>query len=140
MKNSVLLPAKTKLFFVGVGTGEAAAEFATQLEIDPAVCFGDASGAVGNAVQLEKGFSTMWNPPAVTQLLERNDQTSLQELGVAYKSAADAIGITNLAPNDLQDTLRQGGTFVFRGSKLMLEYYDTKVGDNCPIEDILTVL
>jgi len=140
LKNSVLLPAKTKLFFVGVGTGAAAAEFATQLEIDPAVCFGDASGAVGDAVQLEKGFATMWNPPAVTQLLERNDQTALQELGVAYKSAADAIGITNLAPNDLQDTLRQGGTFVFRGSKLMLEYYDTKVGDNCPIEDILTVL
>lgn len=136
----MLLPAKQKLFFVGVGTGEAAAEFAKQLEIDPALCFGDAGGTVGDAVQLQKGFSTMWNPPAVNQMLDRNDQTSLQELGLAYKSAADAIGIKNLAPNDLQDSLRQGGTFVFRGNKLMLEYYDTKVGDNCPINDILTFL
>mmetsp|Transcript_4263 Transcript_4263/g.4799 ORF Transcript_4263/g.4799 Transcript_4263/m.4799 type:complete len:83 (-) Transcript_4263:390-638(-) len=82
----------------------------------------------------------MWNPPAVTQMMERNDQTSLQDLGLAYKSAADSIGIKNLAPKDIQDTLRQGGTFVFRGNTLLLEYYDTKVGDNCPITDIVNVL
>jgi len=137
----MMLPAaKQKLFFVGVGTGEAAAEFAKQLDIDPSLCFGDEGGSVGDALQLEKGFQTMWNPPAVNQMMERNDQTSLQELGLAYKSAADSIGIKNLAPKDIQDTLRQGGTFVFRGNELVLEYYDTKVGDNCPITDIINVL
>jgi hypothetical protein len=29
---------------------------------------------------------------------------------------------------------------VFKGDRLILEHYDAKVGDNCEIEDILTVL
>jgi len=128
------------LFFVGVGTGDAAAEFAEKLNIDPSLCFGDDGGAVGDLLQLEKGIKTMWNPPAVNQMMSRNDETSLKQLGEAYKAAADSIGIKNLAPKQIKDTLRQGGTFVFRGNNLLLKHYDTKVGDNCLIDDILKVL
>lgn len=56
MKEQVL-PA-TKLYFVGVGTGAAAAEFAQQLGISPALCFGDEGGAVGETIGLDKGFKS----------------------------------------------------------------------------------
>ena len=126
-----------KLFFVGVGTGEAAAEFASQLGVDPNLCFGDEGGTAGDALELRKGFGTMWNPPAVNAMMERNDRESLTALGEAYKAAADNIGMKNLAPEDINDTLRQGGTFVFKGDQLLLEHYDQKVGDNAKIEEIL---
>lgn len=129
-----------KLFLVGVGTAEAAAEFASQLDIDPSICFGDDGGTAGDALGLGKGFKTMWNPPAVDNMMSRNDEESLKELGMAYKGAADNIGIKNLAPSDIADTLRQGGTFVFRGEKTLLTHFDEKVGDNCSIDEILSAV
>ena len=129
-----------KVFFVGVGTSEAAAEFARQLDIDPRLCFGDEGGAAGDALNLKKGVGTMWNPPAVGAMMERNDQESLTALGEAYKNAADNIGIQSLAPREIKDTLRQGGTFVFKGEELLLEHYDDKVGDNASIDDILACI
>ena len=125
------------MFFVGVGSSEAAKEFATELNIDPAICFGDEGGSVGDALNLNKGMKTMWNPPAVSSMMERNDEDSLKALGEAYKNAADNIGFQNLAPKDMQDTLRQGGIFVFRGNELKFSHYDQKVGDNAKIDDIL---
>eukprot|EP00986_Skeletonema_menzelii_P019879 scaffold29463_cov148-Skeletonema_menzelii.AAC.4 len=135
-----VLPAVDKIFFVGVGTGEAAAEFAKELGIDPKLCFGDDGGVAGDNLGLQQGFNTMWNPPAVSTMMERNDEDSLKALGEAYKNAADNIGIQKLAPKDIKDTLRQGGTFVFKGDKLLLEHYDQKVGDNAKISDILACL
>lgn len=137
-----MLPASpnNKLFLVGVGTAQAAAEFADKLGIDPSLCFGDENGVMGDALGLEKGFKTMWNPPAVDTMMARNDQDSLKALGEAYSGAAKAIGFQKLAPRKIEDTLRQGGTFVFKGDKLRLEHYDTKVGENCEIEDIIAAL
>jgi len=125
------------MFFIGIGTGEAAAEFAKELRIDPSICFWDEGGVAGDSLGLQQGFKTMWNPPAVSTMMQRNDEESLKALGEAYKNAADNIGIQNLAPKDIKDTLRQGGTFVFKGDKLLLEHYDQKVGDNALISDIL---
>lgn len=125
------------VFFVGVGTAQAAAAFAKELDIDPSLCFGDEGGAMGDAMGLRKGLGSMWNPPAVDAMMGRNDEESLKSLGEAYMGAAKSIGFKQLAPADMQDTLRQGGTFVFRGNKLLLEHYDTKVGDNCEIDAIL---
>jgi len=135
-----VLPAVGKLYFVGIGSAEAAKEFAVNLGIDPKLCFGDEGGAVGDVLGLGKGFKTMWNPPAVDNMMARNDQDSLKELGEAYKNAADSIGIKNLAPKNIEDTLRQGGTFVFKGNKPLLAHYDQKVGDNAEIQDILAAL
>ena len=115
-------------------------EFASQLDIDPALCFADEGGEVGEVLGLEKGLKTMWNPPAVDNMMGRNDEESLKALGDAYKSAADNIGFQKLSPENMQDTLRQGGTFVFKGENLLLEHYDGKVGDNCSIDDILKVM
>lgn len=126
-----------KLFLVGVGTREAALEFASRLDVDPAFCFGDEGGIAGDALGLEKGFGTMWNPGAVGEMMGRNDKESLMGLGEAYKGAADGIGIRNLAPRDVGDTLRQGGTFVFRGEELRLEHFDAKAGDNCDMDAVL---
>lgn len=95
---------------------------------------------MGDALALEKGFKTMWNPPAVDKMMSRNDEDSLKALGEAYKNAADNIGIQNLAPPNIKDTLRQGGTFVFRGETNVLEHFDGKVGDNCEIDSILQAL
>eukprot|EP00979_Chaetoceros_neogracilis_P003929 scaffold687_cov288-Chaetoceros_neogracile.AAC.21 len=95
---------------------------------------------MGDALGLDRGFQTMWNPPAVQNMMGRNDEDSLKALGESYKGAVDNIGFKQLAPVELEDTLRQGGTFVFKGDRLILEHYDAKVGDNCEIEDILTVL
>lgn len=95
---------------------------------------------MGDALSLNKGFSTMWNPPAVENMMGRNDEESLKGLGESFKGAVDSIGFKKLAPEKIQDTLRQGGTFVFRGNDLVLEHYDGKVGDNCSIEDILKVI
>lgn len=138
----IVLPATPsgKLFFVGIGSSLAVQEFASQLGIDPALCFADEGGQAGEALGLEKGLKTMWNPPAVDNMMGRNDGESLKSLGEAYKSAADNIGFQKLAPVNMQDTLRQGGTFVFKGDNLLLEHYDSKVGDNGSIDDILKVL
>jgi len=108
--------------------------------VDPAICFADENGAMGDALSLEKGFKTMWNPAAVDKMMTRNSEDSLKELGESYKSAVDSIGFKKLAPQNLQDTLRQGGTFVFRGDELLLQHYDAKAGDSCPIDQILRVL
>ena len=128
------------MFFVGVGTADAASEFANQLGVDPSLCFGDEGGAVGDAIGLGKGFKTMWNPQAVDTMMGRNDEDSLKALGESFKGAVDSIGIKRLAPEKVADTLRQGGTFVYRGEKLLLEHFDAKVGDNCEIEAILSTL
>lgn len=138
----VVLPATPsgKVFFVGIGSDVAVQEFATQLNIDPALCFADEGGEVGETLGLQKGMKTMWNPPAVDNMMGRNDENSLKALGEAYKSAADNIGFQKLAPKNMQDTLRQGGTFVFKGDEILLEHYDSKVGDNAEIDDILGVL
>ena len=137
-----MLPAipNQRLFFVGVGTAEAASEFADKLDIDPKLVFGDEGGAVGDVLGLKKGFKSMWNPPAVDNMMARNDQESLTALGEAYKAAADNIGFQRLAPKKIEDTLRQGGTFVFKGRKPLLSHFDSKVGDNCEIDEILSVL
>lgn len=135
----VILPAN-KVLFVGVGSLQAVEEFATQLDINPSLCFADEGGVAGDTLGLEKGLNTMWNPPAVDNMMARNDEKSLKSLGEAYKAAVDNIGFKKLAPEDLKDTLRQGGTFVFKGNTLLLEHYDQKVGDNCKIDDILQVL
>jgi len=87
-----------------------------------------------------KGINTMWNPPAVGEMMKRNDQESLTALGEAYKAAADNIGIQQLAPTNIEDTLRQGGTFIFKGSKPLVAHYDAKVGDNYDIESILELI
>lgn len=138
----VVLPATKsgKVFFVGVGSSQAVKEFATQLEIDPTLCFADEGGVTGDVLGLEKGVKTMWNPPAVDNMMGRNNEESLKALGEVYMSAANNIGFQKLAPENMKDTLRQGGTFVFNGEKLLLEHYDEKVGDNCSIEDIMKVL
>ena len=129
-----------KLFFVGVGSAQAAAEFADQLGIDRKLCFGDDNGAAGDAIGLGKGVKTMWNPPAVNKMMERNDEESLKALGESFKGAVDAIGFKELAPSNMADTLRQGGTFVYRGETVLLEHFDAKVGDNCEIDEILSSL
>jgi len=126
-----------KLFFVGIGTADAAKEFATQLDIDPSLCFGDEGGAAGDALALGKGFKTMWNPAVVNEMQTRNDKEALEDLGKAYKNAIDNVGFSGLAPKDTKDTLRQGGTFIFKGSEPIFEHYDTKVGDNADIDAIL---
>merc|ERR1711935_550008 len=110
LRDRVLLSAgsrNTKLFFVGIGSAEAAREFSTQLDIDPSICFGDEGGIVGDTLGLEKGFQTMWNPKAVNEMMARNEQTDLESLGAAYKNAIDNIGFQGLAPKDTKDTLRQ---------------------------------
>lgn len=129
-----------KVFFVGVGSADAAAEFADQLGIDPAMCFGDDGGTAGDAMGLDKGFKTMWNPAAVDKMMSRNDEESLKALGESFKGAVDSIGIRKLAPEKVADTLRQGGTFVYRGEEALLEHFDAKVGDNCEIDQILSAL
>jgi len=128
------------MFFIGVGSAEAAAEFAANLNVDPAMCFGDEGGAAGDVLNLKKGANTMWNPPAVSTMMDRNDEESLKALGEAYKTAADNIGFQKLAPKRIKGTLRQGGTFVFKGDDLLLEHYDEKVGDNASIDDILACI
>jgi hypothetical protein len=80
-----VLPAADKMFFVGVGSAHAAAEFASELNIDPSICFGDEGGSVGDVLKLNKGMKTMWNPPAVSAMMERNDEASLKALGEAYE-------------------------------------------------------
>jgi len=128
------------MFFIGIGSAEAAREFAQQLDINPDICFGDEDAEFGDALDLSKGLKTMWNPVAINEMMARNDQESLKTLGEAYKLASDNIGIKNLSPRKIQDTIRQGGTFVFRGKEVLLEHYDQKAGDNCDIEDILQAI
>jgi hypothetical protein len=129
-----------KLFFVGIGSADAAKEFATQLDIDPSICFGDEGGAMGDVLGLGKGLKTMWNPSVVNEMMSRNDEEALKDLGNAYKNAIDNVGFQGLAPKDTKDTFRQGGTFIFRGSELIFEHFDSKVGDNADIDAILAAI
>lgn len=141
MRDNVLsVNNNAKLFFVGIGSADAAKEFATQLDIDPSMCFGDEGGAMGDALGLEKGLKTMWNPAAVNEMTSRNDKEALEDLGNAYKNAVDNIGFKNLAPPDTKDTLRQGGTFIFKGSTPIFEHFDAKVGDNADLDAILAAI
>lgn len=125
---------------MGVGSVTAASEFATQLGVSPSICFGDEGGVVGDSLELLKGVKTMWNPSAVGKMMERNDQVSLTVLGESYKVAADNIGIQKLAPTNIEDTLRQGGTFMFKGNTPLVAHYDEKVGDNYDIESMLNLI
>jgi hypothetical protein len=62
------------------------------------------------------------------------------DLGNAYKMAIDNVGIKTIMPSDMKDTLRQGGTLVFKGSKSLFEHFDSKVGDNANIHSILAAM
>lgn len=95
---------------------------------------------MGDALGLEKGLKTMWNPPAVNEMMARNEKEELEELGNAYKNAVDNVGFSGLAPKDAKDTLRQGGTFIFKGSEPIFEHFDSKVGDNADIDAILAAI
>lgn len=95
---------------------------------------------MGDTLGLEKGLKSMWNPPAVNEMMERNEKEALEDLGNSYKNAIDNVGFQGLAPKDAKDTLRQGGTFIFRGSELIFEHYDSKVGDNADIDAILAAI
>jgi hypothetical protein len=128
------------LFWIGIGSNEAAKEFADQLGLPAANVFGDVDGQTGDALGFGQGVRTMWNPAAVQQMMARNDEISLKALGESYKAAADTVGLSTLMPTDMKDTLRQGGTFAFRGDRLLLEHYDAKVGDNCSIESIMDAI
>lgn len=54
--------------------------------------------------------------------------------------AIDNVGIKTIMPSDMKDTLRQGGTLVFKGSKSLFEHFDSKVGDNANIDSILAAM
>jgi hypothetical protein len=140
LRDNILPSKNTKLLWIGIGSNEAAKEFADQLNLHAANVFGDVNGQTGDALGFGQGVRTMWNPAAVQQMMARNDETSLKSLGESYKAAAETVGIQTLMPADMKDTLRQGGTFVFHGDLLLLEHYDAKVGDNCSIESIMDAI
>lgn len=85
------------MFFVGVGTAEAAAEFASELGIDPPPCASERRcrrctrpASSTSHVEPSRSFD---DDGGVTM------RTRLKAIGEAYKNAADT---QNLAPEDIK--------------------------------------
>lgn len=134
-----------KLFAVGIGSAESAAEFAARTQFPPSMLFADESeqadayAAAGtrnarrdaNGKQVFEGLESMWSKRTNAALKARG-RDDLNGILKAYKP---------LMPkeNAMERALVQGGAFVFDGSKQLYAHTDFSVGDHADLNEVLRV-
>ena len=120
------------LICVGIGTPARALEFVDAVGFPAANLYADPENTTYDALRLRHG----WGPTffSVTTPFAMRDR-------FAADGAADLADImprwTPWIPPKLEQSLQQGGAFVFRGREAVLEHYDESTGAHVELAALL---
>ncbi|CAH2043279.1 unnamed protein product [Thlaspi arvense] len=121
--------AGVKLVAVGVGTPDKARLLATRLPFPMECLYADPERKAYDVLGLYYGLGRTFFNPASASVFSRFDK--LREATKNYTIQA--------TPEDRSSVLQQGGTFVFRGKKLLYGRKDEGTGDHPSLDDVINV-
>ncbi|ESQ31266.1 hypothetical protein EUTSA_v10004770mg [Eutrema salsugineum] len=121
--------AGVKLVAVGVGTPDKARILASRLPFPMECLYADPERKAYDVLGLYYGLGRTFFNPASAKVFSRFDE--LREATKNYTIKA--------TPEDRSSVLQQGGTFVFRGKKLLYGRKDEGTGDHPSIDDVINV-
>ncbi|XP_010444603.2 PREDICTED: thioredoxin-like protein AAED1, chloroplastic [Camelina sativa] len=121
--------AGVKLIAVGVGTPDKARILATRLPFPVESLYADPERKAYDVLGLYYGLGRTFFNPASKKVFSRFKE--IREAAKNYTIEA--------TPEDRSSVLQQGGTFVFRGKKLLYGRKDEGTGDHPSLDDVLNV-
>ncbi|KAG7539354.1 Peroxiredoxin-like 2A/B/C [Arabidopsis suecica] len=121
--------AGVKLIAVGVGTPDKARILATRLPFPMECLYADPERKAYDVLGLYYGLGRTFFNPASTKVFSRFNE--IREATKNYTIEA--------TPEDRSSVLQQGGTFVFRGKKLLYGRKDEGTGDHPSLDDVINV-
>ncbi|KAL1196455.1 Thioredoxin-like protein AAED1 [Cardamine amara subsp. amara] len=121
--------AGVKLVAVGVGTPDKARILATRLPFPMECLYADPERKAYDVLGLYFGLGRTFFNPASAKVFSRFNE--LREATKNYTISA--------TPEDRSSVLQQGGTFVFRGKKLLYGRKDEGTGDHPSLDDVINV-
>ncbi|VVB18170.1 unnamed protein product [Arabis nemorensis] len=121
--------AGVKLVAVGVGTPDKARILATRLPFPMECLYADPERKAYDVLGLYYGLGRTFFNPASAKVFSR-----FKELREATKNYT-----IQATPEDRSSVLQQGGTFVFRGKKLLYGRKDEGTGDHPSLDDVINV-
>lgn len=151
----VLQPAGVKLFAVGIGSAESAATFAERVEFPPTLLFADESeesdayAAVGtrntkrdsNGKAVFEGVQSMWSQKTNDALKTRGRDDLNTVVGGFFKKGiyTPLMPKASTTQKTIEQTMVQGGTFVFDGSQELFAHYDYSSGDHADLDVVVSI-
>ena len=118
---------------IGIGTADRAAEFCTTYGMPPALLYADPDNVCYEALRLRAGwgatFFSIATPLAMKQGFEADGAAELRN---------DVLPRWQpWIPPKLEQSLQQGGAFVFKGKTAVFEHYDEATGAHAELADLL---
>lgn len=138
--------AGVQLFAVGIGSAEAAAEFADRSGFPASRLLADASdesdayAAIGSrnterdaqGKQIFEGIGSMWSKKT-NEAIKKRGRDDLNAILKVYKP------LMPKGPKAMEQSFVQGATLVFDGSKELFAHYDFSSGDHADLEEVVRV-
>ena len=118
---------------VGIGTSDRAAEFCAHYGVPPALVFADPENACYDALRLRKG----WGPTFFSARTAFAMKDRFESDGAAALRDDVLPRWQPWIPPKLEQSLQQGGAFVFRGRVAVFEHYDEATGAHAQLADLL---
>ena len=128
----LLAAADAKLLCVGIGTPERAAEFCATYGLPPEVVYADPENVCYDALRLRHGFAvTFLNVATPFAMRDRFAKDGAADLAAVMPRWQPWI------PPKLEQSLQQGGSFVFCGKDAVFEHYDESTGAHADLAALL---
>ncbi|CAN8264198.1 unnamed protein product [Cochlearia groenlandica] len=121
--------AGVKLVAVGVGTPDKARLLASRLPFPMECLYADPERKAYDVLGLYYGLGRTFFNPASTKVFSRFDK--IREAAKNYTIKA--------TPEDRSSVLQQGGTFLFRGKKLLYGRKDEGTGDHPSLDHVINL-
>jgi hypothetical protein len=147
--------AGVKLFAVGIGSAESAATFAERVEFPASLLFADESeesdiyAAVGtrntqrddNGKAVFEGVESMWSQKTNDALKKRGRDDLNAVVGGLFKKGiyTPLMPKASTTQKTIEQTMVQGGTFVFDGTKELFAHYDFSSGDHADLDEVVRI-
>jgi hypothetical protein len=151
----VLESAGVKLFAVGIGSAESAATFAERVEFPASQLFADESeesdiyAAVGtrntqrdeNGKAVFEGVESMWSQKTNDAIKTRGRDDLNAVVGGLFKKGiyTPLMPKASTTQKTIEQTMVQGGTFVFDGTKELFAHYDFSSGDHADLDEVVRI-
>ena len=127
-----LRAASANLVCVGIGTPQRAAEFCANAGFPDDTLYADPDNVCYDALRLRHGwgvtFFSVSTPFAMKERFEKDGAKDLAEFMPRWKP---------WLPPKMEQSLQQGGAFVFRGREAVLQHYDESTGAHVDLGALL---
>ena len=118
---------------VGIGTADRAAEFCATYGMGTQFVYADPDNACYDALRLRAGVGvTFFSAATAFAMKKRFDAEGAADLRQTVLPAWQPW-----IPPKLEQSLQQGGSFVFRGREAVFEHYDEATGAHAELADLL---